>query len=67
MTGRCRPGLFKHLRDFASRHRAAIEVHRDQNAPSDRVSQCREHRFIGVRPFLGFVSLHESLFSMYAK
>jgi hypothetical protein len=48
--------MLEHVCDLARGHRSTLEIHRQEDAPSDRVGERGEYRFVRVHPRLRFVS-----------
>ena len=55
---RRRPGLLEHTRYLAGGHRAALEVHRKQDATTHGVGERREHCLVGILLIATFLLRH---------
>ena len=55
---RRRPGLLEHTGDLAGGHRAALEVHREQDATTHGVGERREHCLVGIPLIAMFLLRH---------
>ena len=55
---RRRPGLLEHTNYLAGGHRAALEVHRKQDATTHRVGERREHGLVGIPLIATFLQRH---------
>src|SRR5262249_19473274 len=55
---RRRPGLLEHTGYLAGGHRAALEIHREQDATTHGVGERREHCLIGIPLIAAFLLSH---------
>src|SRR4051794_40574709 len=63
MPGSGLPGMREHRRDLPGGHRSAVEVDREEDSPSRRMRQRREHQLVGIQPRLRFPLRHARLYS----